>query len=107
MFRGTKHLGSNSWYANIVWVIILFVLWLVAWVIAEAIPSFNNLLALISALFVSWFTYGISGVMWLHINKGRWFLNWKKTSLTIINCCICVLGIAIVSHRLIPSLAYH
>ncbi|KAF8475034.1 transmembrane amino acid transporter protein-domain-containing protein [Kalaharituber pfeilii] len=95
MFRGTKHLGAGSLYSNTVWVVILVIIWVIAWVIAEAIPSFNNLLALISALFVSWFTYGVSGVMWLHINKGGWFLNWKKTCLTVINFGICVMGIAI------------
>ncbi|KAI5809510.1 transmembrane amino acid transporter protein-domain-containing protein [Peziza echinospora] len=95
MFRGTKHLGASSWYSNTVWVAILVVIWVIAWVIAEAIPSFNNLLALISALFVSWFTYGISGVMWLHINKGRWTENWKKKLLTAVNFSICGLGIVI------------
>lgn len=117
MFRGTEHLGSGSLYSNTVWVVILAVFWTIAWVIAEAIPSFNHLLALIvsynpsvvtiygssptgfiqSSLFVSWFTYGISGAMWLHINKGRWFENWKKTTLTIINFSICGMGIIIVS----------
>ncbi|KAF8458818.1 transmembrane amino acid transporter protein-domain-containing protein [Terfezia claveryi] len=95
MFRGTKHLGSGSSFSDSVWVIILLILWVIAWVIAEAIPSFNHLLALISSLFVSWFTYGISGAMWLHINKGQLFQNWKKTALTIINFSICVMGIVI------------
>ncbi|RPB28604.1 amino acid transporter [Terfezia boudieri ATCC MYA-4762] len=94
--KGTNnHLGSGSFFSNLVWVIILLILWVIAWVIAEAIPSFNHLLALISSLFVSWFTYGISGAMWLHINKGQLFKNWKKKALTIINFSICVMGIVI------------
>lgn len=38
------------------WVAIVFGVWIVAWIIAEAIPVFNNLLNLIASLFASWFT---------------------------------------------------
>lgn len=38
------------------WVVIGLVLWTIAWIIAEAIPVFNDLLSLITALFASWFT---------------------------------------------------
>lgn len=39
-----------------VWIAIALALWVIAWVIAEAIPVFNDLLSLITALFASWFT---------------------------------------------------
>lgn len=47
MFRNSEHLGSRSCYATVVWMLIITVLWIVAWVIASAIPVFNNLLGLI------------------------------------------------------------
>lgn len=47
MFRNSEHLGSRSWYATFVWLLIITVLWIVAWVIASAVPVFNNLLGLI------------------------------------------------------------
>lgn len=47
MFRGSEHLGSRSWYAGGCWVAIITILWVIAWIIAEAIPVFNNLLGLI------------------------------------------------------------
>lgn len=50
MFRNSEHLGSRSWYATFVWLLIITVLWVVAWVIASAIPVFNNLLGLIVSL---------------------------------------------------------
>jgi hypothetical protein len=67
------------------WVAIALCLWIIAWIIASAIPVFSNLLSLITALFASWFTYGLSGIFWLYMNKGVWFSNWKKTSLTMVN----------------------
>ncbi|RPB14652.1 amino acid transporter [Morchella conica CCBAS932] len=92
IFRGSDHLGSRSWYATFVWLGIITVLWVVAWIIASAVPIFNNLLGLISALFVSWFTYGVSGWFWIHMNRGKLFLNKKKTFLTIVNVAIMFMG---------------
>ena len=53
-----------------VWALIACILWVLAWIIAEAIPVFNDLLGLVSALFASWFTYGLGGVFWLWMNWG-------------------------------------
>lgn len=52
--RSTKAIGY--------WVAICTALWLVAWIIAEGIPVFNDLLGVTSALFASWFTFGLSGM---------------------------------------------
>ncbi|KAL7271786.1 hypothetical protein RUND412_005437 [Rhizina undulata] len=103
MFRGTKHLHSRSWFAWWAWVMVLTTLWVVAWIIASAIPVFNNLLGLISALFVSWFTYGISGYFWIFMNWGILLSNWKKACLTIINALIMCMGIIIMTVGLYSS----
>ncbi|KXT03788.1 hypothetical protein AC578_753 [Pseudocercospora eumusae] len=95
IFQGTKHMSTTTFLAVGTWVSIIAVLWLVAWVIAESIPVFNDLLSLISALFASWFTYGLAGPLWLFINRGQWFRNWRKSSLTVANTLIFLLGAAI------------
>jgi hypothetical protein len=43
----------------------------IAWVIAEGIPVFDDLLGITGALFVSWFTYGVYGIPWLQMNMKR------------------------------------
>ncbi|KAK5125164.1 hypothetical protein LTR85_000840 [Meristemomyces frigidus] len=95
IFRGTKHMSTRTWLAVGSWIGITLVLWVIAWVIAESIPAFNDLLSLISSLFASWFTYGLSGILWLYINKGQWFSNGRKSALTVINSLIFCLGAAI------------
>jgi len=47
IFRGTDHMHKRSLLSLGAWVGIALVLWVIAWVIAEAIPVFNNLLSLI------------------------------------------------------------
>jgi hypothetical protein len=54
IFRGTEHMSKRTWLAIGSWAGITFTFWLIAWIIAESIPNFNNLLSLISALFASW-----------------------------------------------------
>jgi hypothetical protein len=83
-----------------VWVAIILTFWFIAWVIAESIPNFNNLLALISSLFASWFTYGLAGVFWLFMNWGQ--LR-KKMFLTVINVLLVLMGAGIMVMGLYAS----
>ncbi|KAJ5769855.1 uncharacterized protein N7511_001906 [Penicillium nucicola] len=100
MFRGSDNMHSRSFLSIGSWVGICLGVWVISWVVAESIPVFNDLLSLISALFGSWFSFGLPAIFWLHMNKGQYFKNWKKISLTIINigilaiaCAICGLGL--------------
>ncbi|KAL8903957.1 MAG: hypothetical protein Q9171_007215 [Xanthocarpia ochracea] len=92
LFRGTDKMSKDTWGAFFRWALIVFVLWTAAWIIAEAIPVFNDLLGLVSALFASWFTYGLSGVFWLYMNHGRYGESKKKMALTGVNVCIFLIG---------------
>lgn len=90
-------MSKNIWGSFGIWAIIVLILWTSAWIIAEAIPVFNDLLSLISALFASWFTYGLSGVFWLYMNYGRYRESGRKMFLTGVNCFTFGLGALIVS----------
>lgn len=50
-----------------------------------------------SSLFASWFSYGLGGVYWLHINYGKWFSSPRKICLAIINVLIVLIGGCMVS----------
>lgn len=47
LFRGTDRMHKRNLLSLGSWVLIGLVLWTLAWIIAEAIPVFNNLLSLI------------------------------------------------------------
>ncbi|KAJ6186700.1 hypothetical protein N7519_008001 [Penicillium mononematosum] len=100
LFRGTDHMKKRTFFSIGSWVVITLVLWVIAWIISEAIPVFNNLLSLITSLFASWFTYGLSGIFWLFLNRGQYVASWKKMVLTIVNlvivgigACLCGMGL--------------
>ncbi|KAJ5085814.1 hypothetical protein N7532_010585 [Penicillium argentinense] len=86
---------QRNWKSVGLWLTLGVTCWVVAWIIAEAIPVFSNLNSLIAALFASWFSYGLSGIYWLHLNYGLWFAGPKKIALTILNVGIALIGLVL------------
>jgi Transmembrane amino acid transporter protein len=103
IFRGTRHMAKRTWLSFGTWAAIALTLWIIAFIIAESIPDFNDLLALISSLFAAWFTYGISGIFWLFINWGQWFKNPKKMALFALNVLMFGIGLGICGMGLYAS----
>ncbi|KAG6222979.1 hypothetical protein E4U26_004873 [Claviceps purpurea] len=55
--------SARSWATRVVCATIF---WIMSFLIANAIPVFDSILAIASATFIAWFTFGISGVFWYH-----------------------------------------
>jgi hypothetical protein len=82
---------ARGWAVWIGWATIASI---VAWIIAEAIPFFSALLAIISALFISGFSFYVPGFMWfVLIKEGKWYQGWKNITLTILNVGCIIVGI--------------
>jgi len=92
MFAGTPYLHSRGFVATGTWIGLGVGLWVIAWIIAESIPNFSDLLGFISALFASWFSYGIPGICWLYLNYGSWSRGAKNIWLSAVNIVLIVLG---------------
>ena len=119
--RKSDLLHSRSWKSVGIWLALGLTCWVVAWIISEGIPVFSNLNSLIvchpfiknfqqtcltvlqSALFASWFSYGLSGIYWLHLNYGQWFSSPKKILLTILNVGIALIGLILCALGLYAS----
>ncbi|KAJ5094887.1 hypothetical protein N7532_007220 [Penicillium argentinense] len=86
---------QRNWKSIGLWLGLGVSCWIVAWIIAEAIPVFSDLNSLISALFASWFSYGLSGIYWLHLNRGQWFASPRKVAMTVLNVAIALFGLAL------------
>ncbi|KAL8278123.1 hypothetical protein RQP46_009447 [Phenoliferia psychrophenolica] len=53
------------------WMVIVFGGWVISFLIGEAVPFFNNLLALITSFFDSWFGFIFWSAAWYELNKGK------------------------------------
>lgn len=69
IFENSPHKSDNSVVGWATWAGILALLWLVAFVIAEVIPFFSELLSLMSSLFDSFFGWIFWGTAYMRMRK--------------------------------------
>jgi hypothetical protein len=78
------------------WLGLVALVTVIAWVVAEAIPFFSDLLGIMSALFISGFTFYFPALMWfLLIKEGKWNATRWNTILSVINAAVFLLGLLI------------
>ncbi|KAF2272599.1 uncharacterized protein EI97DRAFT_436841 [Westerdykella ornata] len=80
--EGSKHKTDHTIKGWVTWAAILAVTWAAAFIIAEVIPFFSDLLSLMSSLFDSFFGFIFWGIAYMRMRKvdyGNGF--WKKRGL--------------------------
>ena len=86
----------NTKMGWLTWLGLVALITVIAWVIAEAIPFFSDLLGIMSALFISGFTFYLPALMWfLLIKEGKWNATRWNTILSVVNAIVFVLGLLI------------
>ena len=70
------HRRSHTVKGWTAWVVIIIVLWILAYIIGQAIPFFNDLISLISSLFDSWFGFVFWGIGYFFIYGRKSFSGW-------------------------------
>lgn len=99
-----KYINTKAGW--IVWLTLIAVVTVIAWVIAEAIPFFNALLGLISSLFISGFTFYFPALFWFQLVKeGKWNSSKKNIALSVLNACVFCIGLAILGLGTYASVA--
>ncbi|EHL00683.1 putative N amino acid transport system protein [Glarea lozoyensis 74030] len=78
IFEGTRHKSSHTVVGWAAWAGILAATWLGAFIIAEVIPFFSDLLSLMSSLFDSFFGFIFWGVAYIRMRKADGGINWLK-----------------------------
>jgi hypothetical protein len=68
-FKGTRHMGNHTVVGWAGWAGILAVTWVCAFIIAEVIPFFSDLLSLMSSLFDSFFGFIFWGVAYIRMRR--------------------------------------
>ncbi|PBP20209.1 hypothetical protein BUE80_DR009069 [Diplocarpon rosae] len=77
------------------WIGLISAITLLAWVIAEAIPFFSDLLSICSALFISGFTFYFPATFWfMLIKEGKWYAK-KNIFLSIVNALVFIIGMIV------------
>src|SRR5271155_917935 len=69
IFENSRHKSSHTVVGWATWAAILAATWVLAFIIAEVIPFFSDLLSLMSSLFDSFFGWIFWGVAYLRMRK--------------------------------------
>ncbi|TEY40353.1 hypothetical protein BOTCAL_0436g00030 [Botryotinia calthae] len=100
LFTGTTHAVTRTKRGLAAWLAITAGVWVLAWIVGESVPGFNELLGLVSSLFASWFTYGLPGVMglWLQWSGdgrgGKWWgILLVNGFLVCVGALLCGMGV--------------
>lgn len=98
--HGRLFKGSIARYVNtpkgwVTWLVLVAIVTILAFVAAESIPVFYDLLGLCGSLFVSGFSFYIPAVMWYKLlREGSWYS--KKNLTDALMCALCfVIGVVI------------
>ncbi|KAJ5912436.1 hypothetical protein N7504_001319 [Penicillium tannophilum] len=95
MFEGSNIRFINTKMGWITWLAVVTVLTILEFVVAEVIPFFDDLLSVISSLFVSGFTFYFPAIMWfMFIRKGSLFEP-KNIIVGLINAIILIIGLVV------------
>ncbi|KIN02050.1 hypothetical protein OIDMADRAFT_103290 [Oidiodendron maius Zn] len=78
IFEGSKHKSSHTVVGWSTWAGILALTWIGAFIIAEVIPFFSDLLSLMSSLFDSFFGFIFWGVAYIRMRRIDGGVNWLK-----------------------------
>lgn len=95
MFESSNIRFINTKMGWITWLVLILVLTILEFVVAEVIPFFDDLLSVISSLFVSGFTFYFPAIMWfMFIRKGSCFAP-QNMLLSVINAIILIVGLVV------------
>ena len=103
LVRGTRHLGNNTVIGWVGWGGILAVTWIVAFIIAEVIPFFSDLLSIMSSLFDSFFGFIFWGTAYIRMRKadyGDGYITsrgWKSILGLVVNITLILIGLLFLS----------
>lgn len=76
IFEGTRHKGNHTVLGWATWAGILAGLWVLAFIIAEVIPFFSDLLSLMSSLFDSFFGFIFWGTAYIRMRQADYGPGW-------------------------------
>lgn len=76
VFEGTRHKGNHTVVGWASWAGILAATWIVAFIVAEVIPFFSDLLSLMSSLFDSFFGFIFWGTAYIRMRQTDYGPGW-------------------------------
>ncbi|KAJ6137599.1 hypothetical protein N7471_004085 [Penicillium samsonianum] len=95
VFKNSNIRFINTKMGWVTWLVVVTVLTILEFIVAQVIPFFDDLLSLISSLFISGFTFYFPAIMWFMFIRGEESSTGKKVLFGVINVCILLIGLIV------------
>jgi hypothetical protein len=95
IFKESNIRFVNTKMGWITWLAVITTLTILEFVVAEVIPFFDDLLSLISSLFISGFTFYFPAIMWFMFIRSDDFSISKTILFSVTNVCILLIGLIV------------
>lgn len=89
----SRHAHSNTVLGWGVWIFIMFIVWVIAFIFSEVIPSMGDFLSLLGAAFDSFFGFIFFAIAYWRMNKGQLFTGGFKSLMTVIHIFVMLCGL--------------
>jgi hypothetical protein len=89
----SRHGHSNTIIGWAVWAAVMAVIWIIAFIFAEVIPSMGDFLSLLGAAFDSFFGFIYFAVAYYQLYKGKLFKGPVRMVLTVIHVFVMIVGL--------------
>lgn len=93
MMGKSRHAHSNTIIGWTVWAAVMAVIWIIAFIFAEVIPSMGDFLSLLGAAFDSFFGFIYFAVAYWQLYKGQLFKGPVRIVLTVVHVFVMVVGL--------------
>ncbi|CAK4032901.1 amino acid transporter [Lecanosticta acicola] len=89
----SRHAHSNTLLGWSIWALVMAVIWAVAFLFAEVIPSMGDFLSLLGAAFDSFFGFIFFAVAYYHLHRGRFFTGLGRGVMSVVHVFVLAVGL--------------
>jgi hypothetical protein len=91
--RNTRphQVNVHSTFTWVLWIAIGTLFWIVTFVVSNAIPIFSSILNISAAIFISWFTFGLTSALFFHLHWKEKHSSPRMIALSVLNYGIILL----------------
>ncbi|KAK5116039.1 hypothetical protein LTR85_009321 [Meristemomyces frigidus] len=89
----SRHAHSNTVIGWGVWMLIVIVSWILAFIFAEVIPSMGDFLSLLGAAFDSFFGFIFFAIAYWQMHQGKLFAGVTRSVMTIVHAFVMICGL--------------
>ncbi|TVY25369.1 N amino acid transport system protein [Lachnellula hyalina] len=89
----SRHAHSNTVIGWGVWVAVIAVIWVIAFIFSEVVPSMGDFLSLLGATFDSFFGFIYFAVAYWQLYKGKLFNGVGRSIMTVIHIIVMAVGL--------------